>query len=135
MKIRASLFNKYPIIAAYLFGSRAGGRIGLLSDYDFGIQLEEKTHPSEYLEIKLRIMADLARAVKSEAVDVVIINEAPLLLKYQILRWGKPIYERHKAQRALLTFKTLTQYLDWSYFDKLFSKALIEKTASEGLNV
>jgi len=36
------IFQKYPVQAAYLFGSQATGKATKLSDYDFVVLLNEK---------------------------------------------------------------------------------------------
>jgi hypothetical protein len=129
-----NVFRKYPsIVSAYLFGSRSRGQTGPLSDFDFGIQIAEKFPASEYLNIKLKLTVDLVHATGSNAVDVVILNEAPLLLKYQIIRGGKLIYDRNPAKRALLTFDTISKYLDWNYYEKSLAKSLIKRTAAGGI--
>lgn len=135
MQNLGAVFKKYPVAAAYLFGSRAKNRVSPLSDYDFGIQLEDKVSSSSYSDIKLTLTVDLVHALKNNAVDVTILNEAPLLLKYEIFRSGKLLYDRKPARRALLVFETLTRHLDWSYFEKRLAQSLIKKTATEGLNV
>lgn len=131
----SAIFKKYPVAAAYLFGSRANGQVGPMSDYDFAIQLDDNLTPSKYLNIKSKVVSDLIGAVNNNAVDLVVLNEAPLLLKYQILRYGKPIYVSKPAQKASFVFNVIQKYLDWDYFQEKFSAALIKRTAKKGLNV
>ena len=133
MKELTQIFNKHrSILAVYLFGSRSNGRIGPLSDYDFGVLLSKKAPDN----IKEKMMSELIHALKNNNVDVVILNEVSLLLRYEVLKNGELIYEKNKAKRASLVYKTLNKYLDWSYFEKIFAKSLIKKTATEGvLNV
>lgn len=129
------ILNKYPIEAAYLFGSRSNGRVGPMSDYDFGVLIKDKINPAKYLEIKSALISDLMRALKSNAVDVVLLNESPLLLRYEILKNGRLIYDRKPAKRAAMTFEVINRYLDWKYFEDRLAGSLIKRAAKEGLNV
>ncbi|MFA4967460.1 MAG: nucleotidyltransferase domain-containing protein [Candidatus Margulisiibacteriota bacterium] len=135
MKLPESIIKKYQIAAVFLFGSRAARKAGPLSDYDFGVQLKKTINPSEYDEIKLKLTAEFAHLASCNLIDVVIMNNAPLLLKYQIFKYGKVIYDGNPSDRARLMFETLREYLDWSYFEGLTSRALIKRTAERGLNV
>jgi predicted nucleotidyltransferase len=132
----ALIFKKYPIIAAYLFGSRAKkAKVGPLSDYDFGIQISKKVPETKYSDIQIQIATELMHTIHCNKTDVVVLNNAPLLLKHQIISTGKLIYNKEPAERALMVFDTLAKYLDWQYFENLFSTSLIKKVAEEGLNV
>ncbi|MBI5701638.1 nucleotidyltransferase domain-containing protein [Candidatus Saganbacteria bacterium] len=136
MKNTNKLFSKFPIIAVYLFGSKAAKkRTSPISDYDFGVLLSKKAAKSSYLDIKLKLTAELVGAAACDHVDVVLLNEAPLLLKYEIIKNGKLIYDNNSVKRAQLLFETLREYLDWDYLQKIMSKSLIKRTALKGLNV
>ena len=133
MKSLKETFKKYPIVAAYLFGSRAIKKQGPLSDYDFGIQLSRRVSKNQYLTLRLKLMRDIARALQKDQIDVVIYNESPLLLQYEILK-GNLIYECKPAERARMMFETLRLYLDWQYYEKKFARAFIRRIATKGLH-
>ena len=109
-----SYFEKRPEVQlAYLFGSQATGKANALSDVDVAILTDpgkvRKNLPYGY---KAEICADLMKLLKTNRVDVVLLNEAPPFLKHQVLKTGKPlvVYD----QRARLQFETeaLRRYLD-----------------------
>jgi len=135
MKINPKITRKYPIIAIYLFGSQASNNVGPLSDYDFAVQLKDNVSEEEATDIQGRLSLDLSHELSGKSVDIVILNYAPILLKYQCLSRGKLLYSSDDKKRAKLTYEILQKYLDWSHFEKSFSSALIKKVSKRGLNV
>lgn len=107
------IFRSYPEIKlAYLFGSRANGAGGPLSDYDFAVyfDLKDKIRMSD---IRFKLLAQLSRELKTDAVDLVILNltESPEL-KYNIIKDGRVIYEE-EPYKVLFEPKVLNEYFDF----------------------
>ncbi|MFH2033577.1 MAG: nucleotidyltransferase domain-containing protein [Candidatus Margulisiibacteriota bacterium] len=134
MKKIRHLFKKYPIQAVYLFGSRANDKAGTLSDYDFGVLLKENIPQPKYSDIKLKLTVDLVHGLKNDCVDVVILNDAPLLLKYEVIKNRKCLYNTNPAKTAMFLFSTLSLYFDWEHIQSKFSNSLINEVAKEGIN-
>lgn len=89
-----NIFKSYPEIKlVYIFGSRANGQAGPLSDYDFAVyfDLEDKIRMSD---IRFELLHKLGLELKTDRIDLVILNmtEAPEL-KYNIIKDGRIIYE------------------------------------------
>lgn len=108
------IFAGYPgIKLAYLFGSRVDDKaIGPLSDYDFAIYLEEKDAKIMF-DIKLALMDKIGRLLKTNKVDVVVLNltESPEL-KYNIIAQGRLIYEE-EPYRVIVEPRILNEYFDF----------------------
>ena len=119
-----SIFNQYPEIGlVYLFGSRARGDIGPLSDYDFAVYLEN-ADKKRMFEIKFSLQAKLSRSLKTDNVDVVLLNIAGSPeLKYNIIKEGKIIFEK-KESRITVEPKILNEYFD---FHAILSKHNLTK--------
>src|SRR3989344_440101 len=81
------IFEKYPQAKlVYLFGSRATGKVGPLSDYDFAVYLDEKDFLKRF-DIRLQIASELSGALKTDAVDVVVINDLAMPeMKFSIIQ-------------------------------------------------
>lgn len=111
----ANIFKLYPQVKlVYFFGSRARGANGSLSDYDFGVYLEEKDKKKRF-DIRLRLMARLSSELRLDAVDVVILNDAESPeLKYNIIKEGKVIYEK-EPYKVFLEPRILNEYFDFMY--------------------
>lgn len=115
MKNLLDIFQMYPQVKlVYFFGSRATGKDGSLSDYDFAVCLEEKDKKKRF-EIKLGLMSKLSHILKTDAVDVVVLNdtESPEL-KYGIIKEGRLIYEE-EPYKVSLEPRILSEYFDFIY--------------------
>lgn len=96
----------------YLFGSSASGTKGPLSDYDFAVYLEENDR-KKMSEIKLSLIDAIGHLLKTDKIDVVIINmtESPEL-KYNIIKEGRLIYENGHF-KPILEPRILNDYFDF----------------------
>ena len=72
-----TVFGPHPVTLAYLHGSQASGQATPLSDVDVAIVTEGEMLPRDRLRLELSLETALA-AVVGRAVDVRVINQAPL---------------------------------------------------------
>lgn len=121
------ILTQYEKIAfAYIFGSCAKGELKNTSDIDFAIYLYGHLDADKYLDLKMK----LTEAGKRE-VDLVILNTASPLLKFEIYKNHKLIFTRDRLLesnykiRVLFEFNDMKKYLDLSY------KKLIERLKKE----
>ena len=108
-----SIFKNYPEIKlVYLFGSRATDKNGPMSDYDFAFYLDKK-NKEKMSDFKLVLMAKLGRLLKTDKIDIVILNiaESPEL-KFNIIKEGKLIFEQEPF-KVLIEPKILNEYFDF----------------------
>jgi uncharacterized protein YutE (UPF0331/DUF86 family)/predicted nucleotidyltransferase len=77
-----------PVIAAYLFGSRATGKVWAESDVDVALLFGE-TDASNRLEIIGRVSEYLCQTLDGVEVDVASLDGVPTHFAYEILRTGK----------------------------------------------
>jgi len=108
-----TVFRAHPAIKlAYLFGSRATGGTGPLSDYDFALYGDERNNIALF-ELKTQLHNELAAALKTDRVDVVMLNlaESPEL-KYAAVREGRLIYEVEPF-RVLVEPRIMNEYFDF----------------------
>ncbi|MBI3328753.1 MAG: nucleotidyltransferase domain-containing protein, partial [Nitrospinae bacterium] len=82
------LFLQHPAPLAFLFGSQAAGRTHAESDVDVAVLLNESLTADERFAARLTLIGELSRIFRTDNVDVVILNEAPPLLAYEVLRGG-----------------------------------------------
>ncbi len=92
-RISAYLDSSAPsgVVSVYLFGSHAESRAHRESDLDLGILLERDIFRTrkERFEAALRIAADIRASLGFEAVDLVVLNDAPPLLGRRIVTEGQ----------------------------------------------
>lgn len=109
------IFKLYPQVKlVYFFGSRAKGKDGPLSDYDFAVYLEEKDKKKRF-DIRLSLMGKLSNELRVDAVDVVILNDAEgPELKYSIIKEGKLIYEK-EPYKVSIEPRIFNEYFDFMH--------------------
>lgn len=104
------------ITAVYLFGSTAKGHAGPLSDIDVGVLFCTASAAPRSLTGRAALAGEVSHACRRPDVDVVVLNEAPPLLAYEVVRHGPPLYERHRAQRITFEAQAIQRYLDLAPF-------------------
>jgi len=93
---------------AYLFGSHARGDDGPLSDIDLAIYLDNRF---DFFSCRLKFMEELSRILKAQPFDLLVLNNSPLTLQYEIIRDGVVLKE-NKPKRILFETEILRKYLD-----------------------
>lgn len=107
------IFSSYhEVQVAYLFGSQARGGAGPMSDYDFAVQFDPACKP-DFFKLKLDIMGDLSDVLKTDAVDLVVLNtlDKPELA-FGIIHDGKILFERG-AGRVAIEPRIMSDYFDF----------------------
>lgn len=111
-KIVHILSSEPKVKLAYLFGSRARGTTGPMSDYDFAVYIDEPRDRKRF-EIKLDITTKLSRFLKTDDVDVVSISDAKSPeLKYAIIKEGKLLYEKEPF-KVIVEPRIMSEYFDF----------------------
>lgn len=115
LKAISALLARTPQVKfAYIFGSRARGDAGPLSDIDVAVYLDPACSPLDY---RLRLMEELARALGSERFDLVTLNDSSPVLKYEVVREGRVVKE-DKESRVEFEARSLGEYFDTEYLRK-----------------
>uniref|UniRef100_A0A831XM50 Nucleotidyltransferase domain-containing protein n=1 Tax=Geobacter metallireducens TaxID=28232 RepID=A0A831XM50_GEOME len=109
--VKMFLAGERKVRFAYLFGSVAAGTSGPLSDLDIAVYLDGRV---DAFAFRLKLMGRLAGVLKSEAFDLVVLNRAPLLLGYEVVKNGVVLKEE-RARRVMYETAILQQYLDTAY--------------------
>jgi predicted nucleotidyltransferase len=127
------LSNKDSIILAYLFGSTVRGDTGRLSDVDIGILLDEKLSKKDCFDLELKIISEIAALIKKNKIDLVVLNEAPLLLAYNIIKNGI-ILKSDETERVKYETKVLSMYMDEKYYIKRHTSETLKRIAGVGFS-
>jgi predicted nucleotidyltransferase len=86
--------NRHGIVSAYLFGSHADGRAHAESDVDVAVLLDRRTFPSvqKRFEQRIELIGALGPALRTNGVDLVVLNDAPPHLVRRIMLDGLRIF-------------------------------------------
>ncbi|MBU0653316.1 MAG: nucleotidyltransferase domain-containing protein [Proteobacteria bacterium] len=107
---------------AYLFGSRARGQAGPLSDTDIAVYLDRRINHGEY---RLKLMEKLAKFLKNDRLDLVVLNQAPPLLRHEIVKYGR-ILKEDALRRIPFEAEVIRECLDTAYLRQVQRVALVE---------
>ena len=120
--------KKAGVQAVYIFGSRAQGAEGPLSDFDFAVLMAETGHKRGgklYENIYEIISPHCPRTLKNDIIDIVFLRDVPLELRFHIIRYGKPIYDAEPKQRLNFEEKTVLEYCDYKPVLNFFDNAIL----------
>lgn len=111
----AWLKSQHSIQFAYLFGSMASGRPGPMSDVDIAVHLDQTAvNP----DAKLEILGKLMDIFETDRIDLVVLNQASLPLKMNVIRGRRVIVDNLPFERHRFESKTMREYFDFSFLEK-----------------
>ena len=128
--------ERSEVLLVYLFGSYLRRTDRPFHDIDVAVyvspqQLHRLNHePYGYLAF---LISQLAHLLKSNCVDVAILNNAPPLLQREVVSKGKLIFRRSEPDRIRFEIGALTRYVDTAHLrniKRLYMKRRIEKGLS-----
>ena len=94
---------------AYLFGSRADGEEGPISDYDIAVLYSKPCLPN----LRYQLAYKLTTILMTDQVDLVVLNYAPPELRYAVIASGTILYEVSIEVRVEYEALTLSLYGDY----------------------
>ncbi|MGD8752002.1 MAG: nucleotidyltransferase domain-containing protein [Anaerolineales bacterium] len=105
------VFSTTPEISlVYLFGSRVEGETDPMSDIDLGVLVAN----SEDIDLIQAQLAHKVRGIlKTDRVDVILLNRTPIELAYAVIAQGTCIFQRDTATRVEFEANTMSRYGDY----------------------
>lgn len=122
-KIREYFKREPHVLFAILFGSQATGKTTKMSDIDVAVYLHNVEH-KRFFDMRLKFMSNCPG--KGEK-DVVILNDSPPLLAYEIVSRGKPILLKDKKAFISFKAKAFCRYLDTKRLRSVQYSALVRR--------
>lgn len=110
-KLRTAL-DRPEVLSAFLFGSRARGRAGPLSDVDIAVLHASGLDSGQRLDLRLALISEATDALGTTEADLVLLNDAPPLLRFNVLRDGIRLLDRDPAERIRFQVKSMNEYFD-----------------------
>ncbi|HEX28646.1 TPA: hypothetical protein ENG04_01020 [Candidatus Poribacteria bacterium] len=114
------------VVVGYLFGSTLKP-YRFKGDLDIGLLIEEDALREGTLKIRNKIYLKLRAFLEREDIDVVILNNAPPLLRYAVIKEGMLVYEKDEERRVDFEVKTMLEYFDFSRIMEMFWQDMRER--------
>jgi predicted nucleotidyltransferase len=108
--VRECLQRAEGVMLGYLFGSRAQAKSGPLSDVDVAVL---PAAGADRMRLEDELAAALVRALGTERVDLVMLDEAPPPLRYRVARDGRLLVCTDHGVRQRFVTATVMEYLDF----------------------
>ncbi len=121
-------FNEHEeILFAILFGSIAKGKSNKMSDIDIAVMVEPNFNKPFPFGYQAELTTDLIGVLGRNDVDVIILNEAPIVLKHEVLRYGKFIFVKDEHARIKFQVDTINQYEDYKVLYRIHEKTMRDR--------
>lgn len=103
------------VAAVWLFGSRAIGRARTWSDIDLAVALDAGITAERRTSKRLELLADACARLGTDAVDLVVLEDAPSVLGHRIVSGGRRLVVRDPRRTVEVVENVLRRYLDEAY--------------------
>ena len=112
------------VAALYLFGSRADGRAGPRSDVDLAVVLRGGMNGDARWHKRLALIGNASRRLATDAVDLVVLEDAPIVLGHRVLARGRLIADVDSRRRRIVAEGIMRRYLDEAPLRSVLDTAL-----------
>ena len=118
---------------AYLFGSAAKDKAGVLSDIDIGVYISNRITKAQRDQKRLELIAKLTTILKNNSVDLLIINDTPPVLNFEIIKPNVPILIKDHDLKLDVEQHIMSRYLDRKHHENFLNRTLLKKIMEKGL--
>ncbi|MCC4768730.1 nucleotidyltransferase [Methanosarcina sp. DH2] len=130
-KLREFFSRVEGVKVAYLFGSTVRGEANCLSDIDIAVLFDDTLLQKKAFDLELELIGELTVLLETNNVDLVILNNSPLLLTYNVIRDGI-ILKSDEPSRVKFETKIMSRYLDERYHIERHAKENLKRIAKSG---
>ncbi len=109
------VYRELGVAVVYLYGSYAREEPSPFSDVDIGVILAEDVPREKYLHVKLELMDRISKILKHPKVEVRVLNETPVVFRYEVVRDGCLAYCSDEDMRVDFEAGTMMEYFDFKY--------------------
>lgn len=110
--LRQALQNYPQVLFAYLFGSQATGNVTPMSDVDIAVYLGDNLSSTEQFRLRLHLIGVLCQVLQRNDVEVAVLNDEAIVLRYEVVKNDKLIFCRDKSAKNEFFVRTISEYLD-----------------------
>ncbi len=120
------------IVALYALGSLVTGDLKPLSDLDFGVLVSGKVDKQKRFDKHLDLIGMFNEVLKTDEVDLIMMNDPPMRFSHNIIKSGKLIYCKDNLELADFIEKTIKLYLDFRFFRDAFDDEFLRGVGYRG---
>ena len=124
-KLKKQLALDKDVIFAYIFGSYGIGKPNPLSDIDIAIYI---ANAKDTFKKKMKLIGKIISTLKTEEFDLVILNDAPMSLQFQVLKTGRLLFSKNDKVRINFAAKTYSLSCDYEPLKQIAIKRLIQRS-------
>ena len=119
------------VAVVYLFGSQAEGIAGPMSDIDIGVLYSDSNHLNrnrgELYQALYDIFTDVFDMRGFKDIDIVMLDRAPLELRFDVITHGKVIFETDHEFRRDFEERTAALYRDFKPLREESNRAVLQR--------
>lgn len=124
-----TVFATHPAVrAAYVFGSAASGGERAESDLDLAVVVDEDVWDSSE---KVPLITECMDAAERDWIDLVVLNDAPLVLQFEAVRPNVLLYANENFDHGAFVSKVMRMYWDFQPHLRRQRKAYKRRLLSE----
>ena len=131
-KLHRFFSGKKDVELVYLFGSSVKRGRSKLSDIDIGVYLFGGLPKKERIRIHLELIAGLTTLLKSNRIDLVIMNDASPVINFEIIRSNRPVFVRERDLKLDVEQRIMSHYLDRKFHEKHLNRAVVKRAIAMG---
>ena len=102
------------VLFAYLFGGLSKGEPKPLSDVDIAVYLSEN---AECIQAKSEIIENLVDILRTDEIDVIILNQSSLSLSMNVLKNNRVLVDKKPFRRHTYQSLIFRKYFDFNKFE------------------
>ena len=121
------LEGRSEVIAAYLYGSHAEGHANALSDIDIALLMRDGLAKERLWKLEDALAADVGRALRTDNVDLIVLNLAPLRIRYEVITRGEVLYSADDGARADSESYSLRRYWDFKKYLEEYDRCFVTR--------
>ncbi len=134
LPILREFFRKEKCVElAYLFGSVAEGKSTALSDIDIGVYMSHGLTKVQRNKKRLEQIAGLCDLLRTDRIDLQVLNDTPPVLSFEIIRPNVLVFERDSDLKVDVEQSIMSVYLDWKYYEDRMNRHRLERILEKGL--
>jgi uncharacterized protein len=113
----AGVCAEEPVRLAFLFGSYGTERVHEKSDIDVAVLLDRSLTKNERHKMLVRLYTRFGEALAEEGdrVDIALLNDASILLRFNVFLERKVLFEADRLERILYECAVWREYEDQEY--------------------